>query len=108
MNKIKVNDKVRLLAGKDQGKEGKVIQILPEEQMIVVEGLNLRYKHARPKKQGEKGQRIQFNAPVDSSNVALICPACGKATRVGFQVNESTNGKKAAKQRICRKCKSVI
>jgi len=109
MNKIKVNDKVRLLAGKDKGKEGKVLQILPKLGLVVVEGINLRYKHARPRKQGEKGQRIQFNAPVPSSRVALVCPGCGPPTRVGFQINTEKSASKAtAKQRICRKCKVII
>lgn len=104
--KIKTGDKVKVLAGKDGGKTGKVLQVFVKEEKVVVEGLNLSIKHQRPKKQGEKGQRIQFPAPLNVSNLALICPKCGQATRVGYDVKQE-EGKKV-KSRICKKCKEVI
>src|SRR3989339_1037281 len=107
--KIKKNDKVKLIAGKDKGKTGKVIQVIISDQKVVVEGLNLMIKHQRPKKQGEKGQRIQFPSPIDISSVALVCPKCNKITRVGFQISKSTKTEsdqkiKTIKNRICKKC----
>lgn len=104
--KIKTGDKVKIISGKDKGKTGKVLQVFLHENRLVVEGLNLRIKHQRPRKQGEKGQRIQFPAPLDISNVALICPKCSKTSRVGFQLEGQ--GRERTKKRICKKCKEVI
>ncbi len=100
MNHIKKNDKVRVMRGKDRGKEGKVLQVMPRLGKVVVEGLNLRFKHRKPRRTGEKGERIQFPAPMDISNVMLICPKCNKPTRVGFE------GEKKEKVRKCKKCNS--
>lgn len=97
--KIKKNDKVLIITGKDQGKTGKVMHAFPSDQQIIVEGLNLMKKHVRPKKQGETGQVIEFPAPIDVSNVKLICPKCQKATRVELK----RDGK--VKKRVCKKCK---
>jgi large subunit ribosomal protein L24 len=105
--KIKKNDNVKILAGKDKGKEGKVLQIFVDRNKASVEGLNLLIKHLRPRKQGEKGQRIEFPAPMDISNLGLICSQCGKVTRVGYKFTEEAagEGKKVKKKiRICKKC----
>ncbi len=99
---IKKGDTVKVMAGKDRGKKGKVTQILPQWQKVVVEGANKRIKHMRPRKEREKGQRIEFDAPLDISNVQLVCPKCQKVTRLGAKVN----GQK--KERICKKCKEII
>lgn len=107
--KIKKGDKVIILSGKDKGKTGKVLQVFVAEKRVVIEGLNLLLKHQRPKKQGEKGQRIQFPAPMNISNVSLICPKCNKRTRVGYQIIKSEDkSNKKIKNRICQKCKEVI
>jgi large subunit ribosomal protein L24 len=104
---IKKNDKVKILAGKDKGKIGKVLQVSPEDGRVSVEGLNLLIKHLRPRRQGEKGQRIEFPAFMDATNLALVCPKCGRATRVGFQI-QKTEGKKDKKFRVCKKCQEII
>ncbi len=96
--KIKKGDKVAIIAGKDRGKTGEVMHAFPDENQVIVEGLNLMKKHVRPKKQGESGQIIEFPAPIDVSNVKLICPKCDEATRVGIE--RSKEGKK----RFCKKC----
>ena len=101
--KIKVNDKVNIMAGKDKGKSGKVTQILPDMKKVVVEGVNTMYKHLRPQKKGEKGQRVQFDGPVAISNVMLVCPKCAKATRVSIKTGDSKQ-----KFRVCKKCQEVI
>jgi large subunit ribosomal protein L24 len=108
--KIKKGDKVKILAGKDKGKEGKVMQVFVEKNKASIEGMNLSIKHLRPRRQGEKGQRIEFPAPLDMSNLLLICPKCGKATRIGFKVTEEIVGDKkvAKKERICKKCEKNI
>ena len=107
--KIKKGDNVKILKGKDSGKTGKVLHVIKNDGKVVVEGLNLRYKHMRPRKQGETGQKIMFPAPLSISNVMLVCPKCGKPTRVSFKVLDKKGEiKKEKKQRICKKCGNVI
>lgn len=100
--KIKKNDTVKMMAGKDSGKTGKVLRVLATDEKIMVEGLNMMKKHTRPRREGEKGQRIELPRAVDISNVILICPKCSKPTRVGYKVNDD------AKFRICKKCGDEI
>ena len=115
--KLKKGDKVKILAGKDKGKTGKVLQVFSERSRASVEGLNLLIKHMRPRRQGEQGQRIEFPAPLSISNLMLVCSKCGKATRVGYKYIEITKSattktgakiKKKKKNRVCKKCNAVI
>ena len=101
--KIKSKDKVKILAGKDRGKEGKVTKVIPRENKVIVEGVNIVKKHIKTRKKGEKGQKITVASPIDASNVALLCPKCGKQTRVGYLLLES-----GEKHRTCKKCKQTI
>ncbi len=101
--KIKKGDTVHILRGKDRGKQGKVISVLPRDGRLVVEGANMLTRHAKPKRRGEKGQRVEVAAPLAVSNVAIVCSKCSKATRVGYDREES--GKKF---RICKKCNKAI
>lgn len=101
--KIKKNDSVIIIAGKDKGKKGKIIQVFSKEQKVVVEGLNIRYKNMKPKKQGEKGQRIEYASPIHVSNVMLIDAKTDKATRIGFKSLAS-----GEKVRISKKSGEVI
>ena len=89
--KIKKDDKVVVLSGKDKGKQGKVLIADPKNAKVVVEGVNVATKHQKPRKQGEEGGIIKVETPIYVSKVQLVCPKCGKATRVGFKVE---NGKK--------------
>jgi len=100
--KIIKGDLVLITAGKDKGRTGKIIKALPKELKVLVEGINLRKKHVRPRKEGEKGQIVEIPAMLDISNTKVICPKCGKATRVGYKVE------KDIKKRICKKCKQEI
>lgn len=100
--KIKKNDQVKIAAGKDKGKTGKVLRTFPGENKIIVEGVNLVKKHVRPRKEGEKGQRIETPGKLDISNVMLVCPKCGKTTRVGQKITPDN------KFRICKKCQAEI
>jgi len=103
---IKKNDTVKILTGKDKGKTGKVLQVLPAEDKVSIEGLNLLIKHMRPSRKGEKGQRLEFPAFIKASNVALICPSCGRQTRVAAKIVAGEKGNK--KYRVCKKCQTVI
>lgn len=96
--KIKKGDQVLIISGKDRGRRGKVLKTLPQEERTMIEGINLRKKHRRPRRTGEKGQIVESPAPIDISNVKLICPKCGKAARVGYRMTEKK------KYRICKKC----
>lgn len=101
--KIQKSDKVLVISGKDKGKTGKVIKSLPRLEKIVIEDVNIRKKHTRSKKEGQKGQVIQMPMPISISNIKLICSKCEKATRVGYKIIES--GKKV---RICKKCNAEL
>ena len=103
--KIRKGDTILIISGKDRTKKGKVIEVLPKKNRIVVEGINIVKKHVRPKRAGEKGQRVEVPRPLDLSNVKLLCPKCKKPTRVGYKL--VTKGKER-KQRICKKCKQGI
>jgi len=100
--KIKKGDTVLIISGKDRGRKSKVQKVFPKEKRILVEGINLRKKHVRPRRMGEKGQVIEMPAPIDVSNVKLICPKCEKATKVGYKIVERK------KYRICKKCGQEI
>jgi len=100
--KIKKGDQILIINGKDKGEKGKVLKVMPKENKVVVEGLNLRKKHVKPKKKGESGQVVEFPAPMDASNLKLICPGCGDPTRVGYRVEENN------KVRVCKKCGQEI
>lgn len=100
--KLKLNDQVVVIAGKEKGKKGKITKILVKQERIVVEKLNMRTKHIK-KSQNKPGERIKFEAPMHLSNVMILCPNCGKAARVGYK--KLASGKK---QRVCKKCKEAI
>jgi|SRR3989338_3072694 len=100
--KIKKNDNVIMLGGKDKGKKGKILHSFPESNTVVVEGLNLVKKHLRAKKQGQKGQIVSKERAVSAASVALICKSCDKQTRLGFRI-EGEN-----KVRICKKCGAEV
>ena len=98
--KIKKGDNVLVISGKDRGKTAKILKSFPKEGKVLVEGVNLKSKHIRPKKQGEQGQVVKVPSPLNTSNLKFICPKCGKATRLGYKIL----GEK--KFRVCKKCKS--
>lgn len=103
--RFRIGDTVKVMTGKDKGKTGKVTQIIPSIQRVVVEGANKMVKHLRSQKAGQAGQRIEFDAPLPVSNLQLVCPKCGKVTRIGHQVGKD---KDAGKIRVCAKCKEAI
>ena len=100
--KIKKGHTVLVIAGKDRGKKRKILRILPKKGKVVVEGVNIVKKHQKPKKEGEKGQIVELPAPIDASNVKVICAQCNKAVRIGYRL---VADRKIA---ICKKCGKEI
>lgn len=100
--KIHKNDQVLIISGKDRGRKGKILDVFPQEQRVVVEGANIKKKHVRPRKSGEKGQVVETPGPISISNVKLICPKCGQAVRISHKFVENK------KYRICKKCGGEI
>lgn len=100
--KIKKGDSVKVLSGKDRGKNGKVLRAVPVANKVVVEGINVVKKHQKATKSGAKGQRITVPMPMNVSNLQLVCPKCGKPTRVGYKLTQDK------KLRICKKCNTEI
>jgi large subunit ribosomal protein L24 len=96
--RIKKGDTIKKIAGKDKGKEGKVLKTIPSEGKILVDKINLAKRHKKPKRQGERGQRVEIPAAFDASNAMVVCPACGKATRIAYKF---VGDKKV---RTCKKC----
>ncbi|MCT4592440.1 MAG: 50S ribosomal protein L24 [Candidatus Gracilibacteria bacterium] len=99
---VKTEDNVIVLAGKDKGKQGKVIKVDRKNECVVVEKVNIIKKHIK-KQQGQPGQRVEMEAPINASNVQVVCPSCKKPTRIGMQVSKT--GKKV---RTCKKCSSSL
>ena len=111
MMKIKKGDRAKIVTGKDKGKTGKVLQVFPERNQASLEGLNLLIKHLRPRRQGEVGQRVEFPAPLDISNLVIICPKCGQVTsKVSHRTIEVKAGNRTKKKkvRVCKKCGDPI
>ena len=99
MLKIKKNDRVKILQGKDSGKTGKVLRVEPTKDFVYVEGVNIIKVHTRSKKQGQSGGIISKEGPIHISNVEVVCPSCSKPARIGFEAKDS-----GEKVRICKKC----
>ena len=104
MNKmsIKKGDLVVVLSGKDKGKQGKVLEVMPKSSKVIVEKVNVVSRHTKPRRQGEEGGIIQKEAPIYACKVQTVCPKCGKATRIAHKIE----GDK--KSRVCKKCGAEI
>jgi len=101
--KIKKNDNVLVIAGKDKGKKGKVRFVYPDDKRVMVEGVNMIKKHAKAKAQVKQGGIIEREAPISISDVMLFCGKCNKPTRVGYRILQ--DGRKV---RLCRACGEVV
>jgi len=100
--RLKKGDNVLIIAGKDRGRKGKVLEVFPKESRIIVEGMNIHKKHTKPKRQGQKGEIIEVPASFDASNAKIVCTKCTKPVRVGYRVTTEK------KYRICKKCGEEI
>jgi len=101
--KIKKNDTVLVIAGKDRGKKGKVRKALPKKGEVIVEGVNMIKRHSRARREARQAGIIELEAPLNISNVMLVCNKCNKPARVGYRFLD--DGKKA---RVCRSCDEVL
>lgn len=99
---IRKGDTVKILAGKNRGKTGRVLKVFTESNLVTIDGVNVYKKHVRPKKQGEKGEVVSLVRPLQASNVQIVCPACSRSARVGFRIEGET------KTRYCKKCNASI
>ena len=100
--KIKKGDNVKILSGNDKNATGEVLEVIPKKNKIIVKGVNVRKKHVKPRRQGEEGGIISAECPIDSSKANVICPKCGKVTRIGY------GEEKGEKIRVCKKCGARI
>ncbi len=100
---IRKDDKVKVLSGKDKGKEGKVMSVDPKNGKLIVEGVNIASRHVKPRKQGQEGGIIKQETPIYASKVMRLCPKCGEATRGAYKILGD-----GSKVRICKKCGSEI
>lgn len=101
--RIKKNDIVKVIAGKERGKKGKVLSVFPDEGRLIIEKLNMVKRHTKPNKKMQEGGIIEKEAKVQLSNVMVVCPTCDKAVRTSAKSLE--NGKKV---RVCKKCGEMI
>lgn len=99
---VKKGDNVVVIAGKEKGKTGKVVEVFPKDNRVLVDGLNIVTKHQKARKQDEKSAIVKKSAPIEASNVMVVCPVCGKATRVA---HSEIDGKKV---RTCKKCAASL
>lgn len=101
---------MRIIAGKDRGKSGKVLKVFPKDEKILVEGVAMKKRHRRPRKAREKGQVVTMPSPIHISNVMLYCKTCDRGVRIGYQILDGGPASPAgrAKLRICKKCKNEI
>ena len=96
--RIKKGDNVQVLSGNDKGKTGEVLEVNPKDDKIVVKGVNVRRKHVKARKQGDESGILSIECAIPSSKVNVVCPKCGKATKIGYKIE------KDKKMRICKKC----
>ena len=100
---VKTGDTVVVLSGANKGKQGKVMAVSPKEGKVIVEKVNLVSKHVKPRRMGETGGIVEAEGAMYASKVAIVCPRCEKATRIGHNVLED-----GTKERICRKCGAAL
>jgi large subunit ribosomal protein L24 len=100
---VKKDDLVMVIAGKEKGKSGKVLRVLPDRGQVMVESLNVVKRHTRPTRGSAQGGIIEKDAPVDASNVRLVCKGCNKPSRTGIRVLED-----GSKARFCKKCNEIL
>ncbi len=100
---VRKDDKVKVISGKDRGKEGKILKVFPQEGRVIVKGVSIIKKHMKPSQDNPEGGIIEKEAPIDASNVMLICNNCGAPSRTGKKILD--NGDKV---RFCKKCEKDI
>jgi large subunit ribosomal protein L24 len=108
--KLRKGDRVRVRSGKDRGKEGEIMRVLPKVNKVIVEGVNVAKKHQRTTRATMQGGIIDKDMPIPASNVSIVCPGCGP-TRIGFRFDPTigaTDSPRLQKVRVCKKCGSDL
>ena len=100
--KIKKGDTVCVLSGNDKGKKGEVLEVIPKTEKVILKGVNIRKRHIKPKKQGEEGGIIPVECAIHASKLSVVCPKCGKPSRIGYVIE------KDEKVRVCKKCNAKL
>ena len=100
--KLKKGDNVKVLSGNDKGKTGEILEIQPKNDKVIVKGVNVRKKSVKARKQGDESGIISVECAIPSAKVNVVCPKCGKVTRIGYKIED---GKKV---RVCKKCGAVL
>ncbi|HHV31405.1 50S ribosomal protein L24 [Caproiciproducens sp. LBM24188] len=100
---VKTGDTVIILSGKERGKKGKILAVSPKEGKVIIEGRNMVSKHVKPRKMGDQGGIVKAEGAMYACKVQVVCPRCGKPTRVGHKVYED-----GTKERICKKCGEAL
>ena len=101
--KIRKGDTVKIISGNDKGKQARVLSVSPESERIVVDGIAMRKKHMRPRKQGQKGEIVQMPGAIAIARAMPVCPKCGKAARIGYRITAA-----GGKARVCKRCGAEI
>jgi large subunit ribosomal protein L24 len=101
--KIRKGDQVTVVTGEEQGKRGRVKRVLPSANRVVVEGVNFVKRHRKPRGQQDRGGIVEFEAPIDASNVMIVCPRCKEPSRVGYE-----SLPEGGKARVCRSCGEAL
>ncbi len=106
--KVHKDDQVTVISGNDEGKQGRVLKVFPDTNRVIVEGVNFVKRHTKPNQKQQQGGIITKEAPINVSNVMVVCPKCGATTRVGIKkITDETRGK-AERVRFCKKCDEML
>jgi large subunit ribosomal protein L24 len=105
---VRKNDNVTVVSGNSVGKQGKVLKVFSKENRIIIEGVNVMKRHSRPSQKNPQGGIVQKEAPINLSNVMVVCPKCGKTTRIGHATIKDAGSGKNKKMRVCKHCNEMF
>jgi large subunit ribosomal protein L24 len=108
MMKVHKDDQVVVVLGNDRGKRGRVLKVFPEDNKVIVEGVNFIKRHTRPNQKQPQGGIVTKEAPIEASNVMVVCPKCGAMTKTGIKAITDESKGKTSRVRFCKKCDEMI
>ena len=106
--KVHKDDQVIIISGNDRGKRGRVLKVYPERNKIIIEGINFIKRHTKASQKQPQGGIVTKEAPIDASNVLIICPKCNSKTKVGIKKITDENKNKTLRVRYCKKCDEML
>ncbi|MBN2009130.1 50S ribosomal protein L24 [candidate division KSB1 bacterium] len=106
--KVHKDDQVEILSGNDSGKRGRVLKVYPESNRVIVEGINFIKRHTKPSQKQPQGGIVTKEAPISASNVKIVCPKCGSASRIGYKKIANETRGKSERVRYCKKCDEML